>query len=330
VFISRGVGGLATGAGGQLWLQPYPRGQPRRLTNDLIDYRSGGTGGNGTAIVSVGQDASPSLWTIALDGKGAPEQLRSLRYDGTTGVSWNVDGGILFSAPVRGALQIWSMETNGSNRRPITTEGTSSWPSLSRDGRFVVFFGVRGTQRGIWRMNPDGTDARLVAQVPAAAYFDTTPNGQWITFTSDHDGAPSLWRVPSGGGTIERVAERFDRASLSPAGDRAVGVLSHGDRYGVAVLPLAGGEPTWIPSDSAGTGLGGIFQWTPDGTGVYFTTAERANLFLYRFGTPASTKVTNLTTDAILFNGAISRDGRTMLVTRGAQGRDAFLITGFR
>ena len=68
----------------------------------------------------------------------------------------------------------------------------------------------------------------------------------------------------------------------------------------------------------------------PDGKGVYFTTAERSNLFFYRFGAPAQTNVTHLTPDAIIFNGAISPDGKTMLVTRGAQGRDAFLITNLR
>ena len=150
--------------------------------------------------------------------------------------------------------------------------------------------------------------------------------GSWC-FLASAGRALSLWRVASSGGTPERVAERLERASLSPSGDRAFGVLTRGSRYGVAVLPLAGGEPLWIPSDSVATGLSGIFQWAPDETGVYYTTAERANLLFYRFGTAAVTSLTRLTGDAILFNGAISRDGRTMLVTRGAQGRDVFLIT---
>ena len=43
-----------------------------------------------------------------------------------------------------------------------------------------------------------------------------------------------------------------------------------------------------IPSDgSAGTGNNGIYAWAPDGKGVYFTTAERMNLFFYRFGAAA-------------------------------------------
>ena len=133
------------------------------------------------------------------------------------------------------------------------------------------------------------------------------------------------------GGTPERIVERFERASLSPSGDRALGVLTQGTRYGVAIVPLAGGDPTWIPSDgSAGTGNTGIFQWAPDGKGVYFTTAERTNVFFYRFGAPAETNVTRLAADAVLLNGTISRDGRTMLVTRGPVARDVFLISNLR
>ena len=330
VFVARGIGGLATGGGGQIWMQPYPRGAPRRLTNDLIDYRSSSTSADGRSIISVGLDANPVLWTIPLDGRGEPRKLPSLRYDGTFGVSWGVDGQIMFTSTVRGALQIWAMNLDGSNRRAITTEGTSAWPSLSRDGRFVAFSGVRGEQRGVWRMNPDGSDQRLVAAVPSAAYLGTTPDSQWITFTTDQDGAPSFWRVASTGGTPERVIDQLERGALSPAGDRVFGVFAQTPRYEGAVLPLAGGEPMWIPSDgSAATGANGIFAWAPDGKGVYFTTAERMNLFAYRFGTPKHTNVTTFNDATIMINGAISRDGRTMLVTRGVQARDAYLISNF-
>ena len=176
-------------------------------------------------------------------------------------------------------------------------------------------------------MNSDGTDQRQVAAVTTADFIDTTPDGKWITFTTDQDGPPAFWRVASGGGTPERVVERLDRGTLSPDGDRALGVLDRDNRFAVAVMPIAGGPPTWIPSDgSAATGAQGLFQWTPDGKGVYFTTAERANLFFYRFGAPAQIKATNFA-DAVIYNGAISRDGRSMIVTRGTQARDGFLIT---
>ena len=100
VFVARGLGGLATGGGGQIWMQPYPRGTPRRLTNDLIDYRSSTTPADGKSIISVGLDANPVLWVIPLDGQGEPRKLPSMRYDGTFGVSWGVDSQIMFTSPV--------------------------------------------------------------------------------------------------------------------------------------------------------------------------------------------------------------------------------------
>ena len=133
----------------------------------------------------------------------------------------------------------------------------------------------------------------------------------------------------SGGGAPERLVASLDRAEVSPKGDRAVGVLSQGNRYGVAIVALGGGDPIWVPSDSsAATGLG-VYQWTPDGSGVYFTTAERTNMWLFRLGAPAQTKITSFS-EPMIYTGAISRDGRQMIVSRGAQTRDAFLISKFR
>ena len=47
------------------------------------------------------------------------------------GVSRTNDNRILFTTPVKGEQQIWMMDADGSNRRPITTEGGSGWPRLS-------------------------------------------------------------------------------------------------------------------------------------------------------------------------------------------------------
>ena len=58
----------------KVWLQPYPRGEPRRLTPDLLEYRNISVRGDGSAFVSVGLDAIYSLWRLPLDGQ-APQRF---------------------------------------------------------------------------------------------------------------------------------------------------------------------------------------------------------------------------------------------------------------
>jgi Tol biopolymer transport system component len=327
VFIARGTG-FSLNSGGQIWLQPILDGPVRRLTTDLVDYRNASISGDGRSMVSVGVDVAPSLWTIPLDGKSSPRKLTSTRYDGVAGVAWLRER-ILFTTFGREDLQIWIMNADGSNRRPLTSDGASAWPRPSPDGQFIAFSGRRGDQRGIWRMNLDGSDVRLLAQVPGATHLHFTPDGQWITFTSYVEGTPGLWRVKTEGGTPDRIIPSFDRAVRSPDGHRLLGILTEGSHFGLAVLPAEGGQPFWVPSETPASTGGGIFEWRPDNDAVYFTTAERSNLWSFRLGQPKSVKVTDFSEDALVA-GDISSDGSTMLVSRGPQLRDAFLITNFK
>ena len=330
---SRGVGGLATGSGGQIWMQPYPAGTPRRLTNDLIDYRSSAASADGKSIVSVGLDASPSAVDDSARWQGRAAQVcRRCATTARLACRWNADGQDHVHQRRCGVnCRSGPWIADGSNRRAMTTEGTSAWPSLSRDG---TVRGVLGRPRDAARDLADESRrdrASAWSRRSRARRFSTRrPTAQWITFTTDQDGAPSLWRVASSGGTPERVAERLERASLSPSGDRAFGVLTRGSRYECRCASAGRRRAVVDPQRrSAATGLDGIFRWAPNGKGVYFTTAERMNLFSIASARPQQTNVTQLQATRSFSTARSRRDGRTMLVTRGVQARDAFLITNF-
>jgi hypothetical protein len=62
---------------------------------------------------------------------------------------------------------------------------------------------------------------------------------------------------------------------------------------------------------------------------VLFTTAERMNMWLQPLSGGAPTRVTNLA-DQTIFKGSRSPDGKTLLIARGSQTRDAFLLTNFK
>jgi Tol biopolymer transport system component len=136
--------------------------------------------------------------------------------------------------------------------------------------------------------------------------------------------------VSSDGGAPERLIPYLERASVSPDGTRFVGVYRpSGGAIGLAVLPLTGGDPEWIQTPEPMASGQGIMLWTRDGRGIVYTTAERSNLNLHRLADGTSQRVTRFAEDSLI-RGAVSPDGKRVLVTRASGGQDTFLITNFR
>jgi Tol biopolymer transport system component len=318
-------------AGGQIWLQPYPDGPPRRLVNDLVDYRNVTISADGGSIVTVGSDLAPTLWMVPSDGNGDARRVPSSRYDGLGGVSWMPDGRLLFTTRQSGSAQIAVMAADGSARQELTTDGTNIWPRATPDGKTVLFVAARGSQRGIFRMNADGSDKRLVTDVPDAVYLDISVDSRTAFFSSTRDGGSSTWRVPVDGGPPALVAPLFDRAALSPDGRFLAGIFhpSVTGTFAIGVIPIEGGKPVHIFKVGPFTAQGGVVQWTADGQGLLYTTAERLNLWLQRLSGGEPVRITNLA-DQTIFRGSRSPDGKSLLLARGQQSRDAFLLTNFR
>jgi Tol biopolymer transport system component len=326
LFVAREQG-ISRSLGGQLFLQRWPDGPVRAVTNDVIDYRNVSVSADGASILTVGTDPTASLWTIPLDGT-EPRKLASTRFDGRLGVAW-LGPRILFTALNGREMQIWIMDADGSNRHPLTTDGESAWPRPSHDGKTIAFFASRGGDLGIWRMDADGSNAHKLAAVPDAFSLDITPDDRWITFSSAMDGTNATWRVSIDGGTPERLAP-MERAGLSPDGTRLVGVYrGDGASFGLAVVPIGGGEPTWIKTPEPMASAGGVMTFTRDGRGLLYTTAERSNLNLYRFAEGTSARVTRFAEDFFL-RGDLSPDGKLLLATRVAAAQEPYLITNFR
>ncbi|HUE87892.1 MAG TPA: hypothetical protein VMO26_17605 [Vicinamibacterales bacterium] len=112
--------------GGPIHLLPYPRGEPRRITNDLVVYRNATVSDDGRLLVTVGSELAPTLWLIPLDG-GEPRRLRSERHDGASGAAWMPDGRILITTSVSGDTHVAIMNGDGSNRRVLTADGHAGW-----------------------------------------------------------------------------------------------------------------------------------------------------------------------------------------------------------
>jgi len=175
---------------------------------------------------------------------------------------WGEGGKSLYFMSDRGGAEnIWKLNIGG---RPVQLTkfdgGRVLWPSISYDGRTIVF--ERGY--GIWRME---TDSGRAAEVR-------------ITLR----GAPS-------GPAVERVrqTEQLQGLALSPDGKK-VAFVARGEVF--AASSADGGDAVRVTNSPAPESQP---VWSPDSRRLAYVSERNGHgqLFVYDFGTNAETQLTN-------------------------------------
>jgi eukaryotic-like serine/threonine-protein kinase len=316
----------------KVWFQPYPRGDPQRVTPDLLEYRNVSVRADGAAFVSVGLDAAYALWRIPLQG-GSPQRMASERYDGLLGVAPLPDGRTIVSSGERGNTQLALLDRDGSGRRTLTKEGTNIWPAVTPDGTTVVFVSDRDGQTGLWRMNVDGSGARLLTHLPRPSWLSVTPDGRFVVCASvgETGTAVATWRVSIDGGAPTMIAAGIDRPAVSPDGRLLAGinVAPGANRLTLVTMRLDGSAPARELGTIAPATANGLMEWTPEGNGILFSTVERTNVWLQPLSGDPPVRVTDLATLNIV-RGRRTPDGKSLIVARGSAQTDAYLVSNFR
>jgi len=345
VVVARLPGQPGSGNGGQLWLQPYPQGEVRRITNDLGEYRNVSITADGRSLLTINSESHARLSIAALDGTGE-RRLPEGRFVGVGGLAWAPDGRrIYYVKGVQRELQLWSMNVDGTNAREIAGRVRSGGVAATPDGRFVVFTADREGGAGIWRAHPDGTGAALVATDADPRWISLSPDGETVYFTSTRGGSPSTYGVPVMGGEVTLVAPLLERAVQSPDGRYFAGIYRSSIEapYSIAVLDAATLRALYSPSSvalalqplystsdvSIASGTTSV-AWPHDGKTLLFTSAERINLWREPVFARGSRQQVTRYTDLNIARFALSPDGRTLLMCRGTLIRDAVLLTNFR
>lgn len=328
----------------QLWMFSYPDGEVRRLTNDLETYFWISTSADGRMVVTRQQKIFAHLWILPNgDGTKAKQITAGGRnLDGYAGLGWSPDGKIIFSGFANNVTDLYSMNADGGNRIQLTANAgqDNNFPTVSHDGRFVVFTSNRTGTTQIWRMDIDGRNQKQLTfseepnervQSPALS-----ANGTEVFFIKRGTGPGAIWKISVEGGNAVQVSRLTNATpegfvSVTPDGKRlAYHHVSDKPKAGdenqllkIGVLPTNGsGEPQLFNLPMRRP----FVQWTSDSTFDYAAgTFNASSLLRQTLADGESQKITDFP-DRV-FNFAWSGDGKNLVVSRGKQQGDAILIT---
>jgi len=318
--------------GSQIWMVAYPGGDVRRVVNDLntYDFVLDVAADSNTAITTTHRQIN-NIWVASAKDLRDAKQITfgSLsRGDGLLGLDWTPDDKIIYTSGSAQGQTLWIMNADGSNRKELTAPGnTDTTPSVTADGRFVVFDSNRKGDGEIWRTNIDGSDPKQLSTECSKNWQPAvSPDGRWIVYRSGCDGG-RLWRMTIDGGDAHRISD--SAASwpwISPDSKLiACEFVGEGDKTQLAVLSIDGGRPTKVFDIPPLANFRYAVRWTADGKSItYRDWAE--GLWRQALNGAAAERVNGLPEEKI-YSNSWSRDGKYFAFTRGVEMRDVILIT---
>ena len=321
--------------GTQIWFVPYPSGKARRITNDLNGYGevSLGLTADGSTIATIRLLFNSAIW-ITGPNEDASRALQIVRSNLPETVAWTPDGKIVYASRTGENWDIWIANRDGSESKQLTSDAfIDQQPSVSGDGRYVVFQSDRSGRKNIWRMNTDGSD---LTQLTQGATDDSSPvcspDGRFVVFVSERSGKLALWKVAIDGGQPIQLTDRAAQLPTISQDGKLIAYFYTDDQSHqpkLSIIPFEGGEP--VKTIDLPRSVQPIaFAWTPDGRSVAYVNNPSGilNVWAQPIDGSAPKQLTNFKSEFIN-SFAISRDGK-IAAYRFSATRDIVLIKDFR
>ena len=318
------------GTNRQLWRIAYPGGTVTRITNDLANYDGISLSADSRLLVTVLSETLSTMWTMPASDPSGARAITSgpRRDDGRSGLAWAPDGRIVYGSSTDGNPQIWIMDADGGNQKPLTADNElNAFPVVCAGGRYVVYTSVRGGAPQLWRMDLDGSNpVALAKEFPSFRPLCAPDAASVVYNTVDPAGLQGVWRVAIEGGSSQKIGEhQFDARALSPDGMLAAGIGwdTERQRQSIGVLDLA--NPAALKILPIGPRA---VSWMPAGRVLGYVDAKEGtdNVWIVPYAGGQAKQVTRFT-DQFIFAFAWSQDGKRLALSRGTVSTDVVLLT---
>ena len=330
----------------QIWMLSFPKGEIRRLTNDLEGYFRISLSADGRKLIARQQKIIIHLWMIDGFNAANARQITSgnRNFDGYSGIAFAPDNKIIFSSPTDSVTNLYSINADGTGKIQLTENAgrDNTYPSVSPDGRYIVFSSNRTGNTEIWRMNIDGSDQKQLTfsenpkQQSQSPFI--SPDGSEVFFIKTGNDLPSIWKVSIEGGTpvlIKNISDAQSGTLLSISPDKKWfvyhRVMEKSDKDNeeeskmrIGIMPfeneMAELKQFDLPIRRS------IIHWSSDTTFDYSSGTFNASE-LWRQPISGEKPQKLLEFPDRIYNFAISPDGKNLAVARGKLQGDAILIT---
>ncbi len=184
------------------------RGDARRLVSDQNFYNySVNLSADDRSLLAIEGQNQCNIWLAPAGDLSRAKRVTFTSMGQGTGVwlDWTPDGRIVFTGGSGVSRTIWMMNSDGSEQKQLIPSGRRNVaPSVTGDGRYLVFQSDRSGKTAVWRANLEGGDLRQLTD--AGAHPDVSPDGKWIVYdtsdfdASDDDDLGEIFRVSIDGG----------------------------------------------------------------------------------------------------------------------------------
>ena len=314
----------------QVWEIPYPKGEPRRFTNDLSNYSPYlDLTRDGRTLAALDNTQISNIWTVPGGKTALATQITS---GGVADIAvWPGPSGKLLVRSRGSDLDL--INADGSQRTIVMPQARNYSAMAACGDRYIVFDSYSGTNSELWRTDADGSNpTRLVEE--NVGEEDCSPDGKWLVYDTNTPAGTKLYRLPVEGGSPTEIASApggGGNPRISPDGKFIAYTIQEGNpvpQSKFVVSPAEGGSRLYEFLSPTGAGPP---HWSSDGKGLQYLLTRKgaSNVWEQPLAGGKPYQVTDFNSGRI-FGFSWSRDGKQLLIAKGSETRDVVLISNFR